>query len=162
MDHSKLTFGPKESAPVPQRQVPTAIQPQLPIVDENATANVESPTDTLNVIGATDGASAGASTSLGATLPSTSTSSSGMAPLLGSNSGSCLLISISATNSAYPKWREHTKEYLTHDHTRGVQVLPIEINSLAEFIRHDAVKAETSLPKLVGTCESEVVRRFGT
>ncbi|KAF7877159.1 hypothetical protein EAF04_000844 [Stromatinia cepivora] len=170
MDHSKLTFRPKEGTPIPQRQVPTAIQPQLPAVDENATANVESSIDTLNVIGATNGASAGAPTSTGATPPSTSTSSSGMAPLLGSNGCSCRLISVSATNSAYPEWCEHTKEYLTHDPTKGMQVLPIEINRLAEFTRDDAVKAETSLRKLVqiwtvkfscyeeGTCESEVVK----
>lgn len=39
---------------VPQRKVSPAIQPQLPIVEENSPANANFPTDTLNVIGATN------------------------------------------------------------------------------------------------------------
>lgn len=76
-------------------------------------------------------------------------SSSGIALLIVSNSCSCrsipfLLPTLLSVNADSIK-----KDYLTHDLTRAIQVLPIEIDSLAKFIPDDAVKAEISLPNLV-------------
>ncbi|KAF7959506.1 hypothetical protein EAE96_001122 [Botrytis aclada] len=172
MDHFALTFRPKENPSVPHRQVPNATQPQLPKINEFATLAVETSSTvkqalgTSGAVGENCGASACAVDSTDAPLPASLSPPQFTKPL----SGQPISVRIPATNTIYTSWCEYTTQYLTYDPTIGMQVLPISVDLLAEFIIREARKADTPLQKLAHIClikyscyekgsrESEVVK----
>ncbi|THV55359.1 hypothetical protein BGAL_0009g00080 [Botrytis galanthina] len=173
MDHFALTFRPKESPSVSRRQASNATQPRLPEIDESTTlavgtsSTVEHPIGTSNFIGTNCGVSACAVDSTGALLPSPS---AGPPEFIKPLSGQPISVRIPSTNAVCKSWCEYTTQYLTYDPTIGMQVLPIPIDLLAEFIIQEAVKVDTPLRQLAHIClvkyschekgsrESEVVK----
>ncbi|KAF7894176.1 hypothetical protein EAF00_007690 [Botryotinia globosa] len=173
MDHFALAFRPKESPSVPRRQASNATEPQLPEIDEHTTLAVENssavkhPIGTPSVVGINCGASACALDSTSALLPSSPQSPLGFIKPL---SGQPISVRIPSTNAICKTWCEYTTQYLTYDPTIGMQVLPITIDLLAEFIIQEAIKRDTSLQQLAHIClvkyschekgsrESEVVK----
>ncbi|TGO36898.1 hypothetical protein BHYA_0112g00370 [Botrytis hyacinthi] len=173
MDHSALTFRPKESSSVPRRQASNATQPRLPEINEYTTlavgtsSTVKHSIGTSSVVGTNCGASACAVDSTGALLLCSSLSPGGFTKPL---SGQPISALIPSTNAICKSWCEYTMQYLTYDPAIGMQVLPIPIDLLAEFIVEEAIKADTPLQKLAHIClvkyscyeegsrESEVVK----
>ncbi|TGO28095.1 hypothetical protein BPAE_0032g00380 [Botrytis paeoniae] len=155
MDHFALTFRPKENPSVPQRQVSNAIQPQFPTIDEHAilavrtSSKAKHPLDTASVAGANCGASACPVDSTDTISPSTSLSPLGITKPL---SGQPISVRIPATNAVCTSWCEYTTQYLTYDPIIGMQVLPIPVDRLAEFIIQEAFTADTPLQKLAHIC----------
>ncbi|KAF7934723.1 uncharacterized protein EAE98_002768 [Botrytis deweyae] len=173
MDHSALTFRPKESSSVPHRQTSNATQPRLPEINEHTTlavgtsSTVKQSIGTSTVVGTNCGASACAVDSTGALLSRLSLSPLEFTKPL---SGQAISVRIPSTNAICKSWCEYTTQYLTYDPTIGMQVLPIPVDLLAEFIIQEAIKADTPLKKVAqvylvkfscyeeGSRESEVVK----
>ncbi|TEY68315.1 hypothetical protein BOTCAL_0120g00120 [Botryotinia calthae] len=155
MDHFVLTFRPKALLLTPQRQVSNAFQPRLPTINEYATlavgtsTRIKHPLSTPNLDGANYGAPACPIDSTDAILPSTSLSPPGFTKPL---SGQPISVRIPNKNAVCTSWCEHTTQYRTYDPTIGMQVLPIPIDLLAEFIIEEAIKADNPLQKLAHIC----------